>query len=87
MSARPRSPRMWILACTVASFKEHPNIMAKIKCPNCGRLREWSTQNPWRPFCSERCRSIDLGEWFNENRVMNDDQGPENSDDVLLDTD
>ncbi len=51
--------------------------MTQIKCPSCGHPHEWSTKNPWRPFCSERCRSIDLGEWFNENRSMSANEGPE----------
>ena len=36
------------------------------KCPNCGKPVQWEASNPWRPFCSERCRLIDLGEWMNE---------------------
>jgi len=31
-------------------------------CPHCGRPAAWEG-NPWRPFCSERCRMIDLGRW------------------------
>lgn len=38
----------------------------RIKCPNCGKITEWSEDNPWRPFCSERCKLIDLGEWASE---------------------
>lgn len=38
----------------------------KVKCPTCGKAVEWSEKNPWRPFCSERCKLIDLGEWANE---------------------
>lgn len=37
-------------------------------CPTCGRLLVWDPNNPHRPFCSERCRLIDLGEWFSEER-------------------
>jgi endogenous inhibitor of DNA gyrase (YacG/DUF329 family) len=37
-------------------------------CPTCGRLLAWDPRNPYRPFCSERCRLIDLGEWFGEER-------------------
>jgi len=37
-----------------------------VKCPTCGKMVEWSTENKWRPFCSERCRLIDLGEWASE---------------------
>jgi len=35
------------------------------RCPRCGTRREW-TDNPWRPFCSERCKLIDLGGWLTE---------------------
>jgi len=38
----------------------------KVKCPTCGKAVVWSEKNPWRPFCSERCKLIDLGEWANE---------------------
>lgn len=34
-----------------------------IKCPTCDKPVEWSEQNPYRPFCSERCKLIDLGGW------------------------
>jgi uncharacterized protein len=34
-------------------------------CPTCGKptVRQ---ENPWRPFCSERCKLIDFGRWTNE---------------------
>lgn len=38
----------------------------EVKCPQCGRLALYSPENPFRPFCSERCRLIDLGEWASE---------------------
>lgn len=38
----------------------------QIKCPQCGRLTLYSSQNPARPFCSERCKLIDLGAWASE---------------------
>ena len=34
-------------------------------CPQCGKPSHW-TDNPSRPFCSERCKLIDLGAWANE---------------------
>ena len=34
-------------------------------CPNCGKPSEWQ-DNPHRPFCSERCKLVDLGKWVNE---------------------
>ena len=39
-----------------------------IPCPTCGRPVEWSDRSPYRPFCSKRCRLIDLGEWLDEDR-------------------
>ncbi len=32
----------------------------------CGKPVAWSPENRWRPFCSERCKLIDLGEWASE---------------------
>ena len=37
-----------------------------VKCPTCGALVEWGPQSPHRPFCSERCRLIDLGAWASD---------------------
>lgn len=37
-----------------------------VKCPNCGKEVEWRTENRYRPFCSARCRQIDLGAWASE---------------------
>lgn len=37
-----------------------------VNCPTCGKPVEWVGEQPWRPFCSERCRLIDLGEWADE---------------------
>ena len=38
----------------------------KVKCPQCGLLTLYSKENSFRPFCSERCRLIDLGEWASD---------------------
>jgi endogenous inhibitor of DNA gyrase (YacG/DUF329 family) len=43
---------------------------ATVKCPGCGRSLEWSAANPWRPFCSERCKLIDLGAWIKEEHAI-----------------
>lgn len=37
-----------------------------VACPTCGAAAAYDPANPWRPFCSERCRSIDLGAWASE---------------------
>ena len=40
----------------------------KVPCPNCGAPVPWADASRWRPFCSERCKMVDLGEWFEESR-------------------
>lgn len=40
--------------------------MAKVNCPTCGKPVEWNEKNPFRPFCCERCKSIDLGAWASD---------------------
>lgn len=37
-----------------------------VKCPTCGGEVRWIKDNSHRPFCSERCKKIDLGAWANE---------------------
>lgn len=37
-----------------------------VRCPNCGAVTEYSPDNKFRPFCSERCSIIDLGAWAEE---------------------
>ncbi|HTH50815.1 MAG TPA: DNA gyrase inhibitor YacG [Pyrinomonadaceae bacterium] len=37
----------------------------KVRCPRCGREAEF-TGNEYRPFCSERCKLLDLGAWADE---------------------
>lgn len=41
----------------------------EVSCPHCGRHYEWHG-NPFRPFCSERCKLIDLGDWLGEKHAI-----------------
>lgn len=41
-----------------------------VTCPTCGRCHAWDPDHRWRPFCSERCKLIDLGEWMSERRAI-----------------
>ena len=43
-----------------------------VSCPRCGKSVVWGPASPWRPFCSERCRLIDLGDWLDENHRIVD---------------
>lgn len=40
----------------------------QVNCPTCRKLIVWSSENPHRPFCCERCKLIDLGEWAAEDK-------------------
>lgn len=44
--------------------------MTTVICPTCKRSSEYSPTNKWRPFCSERCKLIDLGEWASEKHAI-----------------
>ncbi|MBQ0133105.1 MAG: DNA gyrase inhibitor YacG [Comamonas sp.] len=37
-----------------------------VKCPTCGGPSLFAPTNAWRPFCSQRCKNIDLGAWASE---------------------
>ena len=38
----------------------------QVNCPRCQSAVKWSSESPFRPFCSERCQWIDLGRWLTE---------------------
>lgn len=44
--------------------------MLEVACPHCGKPVPWSPESKWRPFCSKRCRLIDLGQWFGEEHAI-----------------
>lgn len=41
----------------------------RVKCPQCGREVEYEG-NEFRPFCSERCKTLDLGAWADEEYTL-----------------
>jgi endogenous inhibitor of DNA gyrase (YacG/DUF329 family) len=41
-----------------------------VKCPTCEKAVAWVLSSKFRPFCSDRCRLIDLGEWADGNRYI-----------------
>lgn len=47
-------------------MKESPAKPRTVVCPTCGAQAPWTAENRWRPFCSERCKLIDLGQWATE---------------------
>jgi uncharacterized protein len=56
------------------------NSVIQLQCPTCKKNILWNNDFPFRPFCSDRCRLIDLGEWASENhRIAGDSMKGVNS--------
>jgi len=53
-----------------------PRIIA---CPACGKATAFAPSNRWRPFCSERCRTTDLGAWATESYRVPAEPGEDES--------
>lgn len=53
---------------------ERPKL---VTCPTCGGDSVFAPSNPFRPFCSERCKNIDLGAWASESFRMPANPPPE----------
>jgi len=49
------------------SHADEPPI---VKCPTCKRSVPWSPEQEFKPFCCERCKLIDLGEWVMEEKKI-----------------
>lgn len=43
-----------------------PENVPLVSCPNCGAEVRWEARSKYRPFCSERCKLTDLGQWAAE---------------------
>jgi endogenous inhibitor of DNA gyrase (YacG/DUF329 family) len=52
-----------------------------VTCPTCKKKAHYHPDKPHRPFCSERCRLIDLGEWADEgHRILGQPSPPDYND-------
>jgi hypothetical protein len=58
-------------------------MTAEVNCPNCGKNVVWDASQKWKPFCSERCKLIDLGEWASESHRIAGEPVYSPSDDSL----
>jgi uncharacterized protein len=56
-------------------------MVREIECPVCGKRVAWTPESRWRPFCSERCKLIDLGDWAAERHVIRGAEGTESGED------
>lgn len=54
-----------------------------VTCPTCGARTAYDPTNPYRPFCSQRCKMIDLGQWASENYRIPETQPKEEPPDEL----
>ncbi|MGB4813199.1 MAG: DNA gyrase inhibitor YacG [Methylophilaceae bacterium] len=54
-----------------------------VACPQCKNLSEYSAGNAFRPFCSERCKLIDLGVWATEGYAIPEAIKPEDLTDEI----
>jgi len=60
------------------STKQESSAVRKVPCPTCRQPAVFAPANRWRPFCSERCRSADLGAWASESyRMPVESPGPD----------
>ena len=48
----------------------------QVKCPTCRKTGDWFA-TPFGPFCSKRCRLIDLGKWLNSEHAISEPLRPE----------
>jgi endogenous inhibitor of DNA gyrase (YacG/DUF329 family) len=49
---------------------------AQVKCPTCKKRGDWFAGS-YGPFCSQRCRLVDLGKWFGEEHAISEPLRPE----------
>ncbi|OOF66964.1 DNA gyrase inhibitor YacG [Rodentibacter sp. Ppn85] len=62
-----------------------PEEIIEVPCPICQKAVSWTTESPYRPFCSKRCQLIDLGEWAAEEKAIPSDTADFTSDPNLSD--
>lgn len=61
-------------------MEKQSNKSAVVNCPNCGELVTWEKSSLYRPFCSERCKLLDLGSWAtNAYRVPDNEESQQDN--------
>lgn len=59
-----------------AEFAGDMASVREIKCPTCKKVGGWFA-GPFGPFCSKRCKLVDLGKWFSEENAITEPLRPE----------
>lgn len=52
------------------------SVPKRIKCPTCKKTGDWFATD-FGPFCSKRCKLIDLGKWLGEENRISEPLRPE----------
>ncbi|AXK38393.1 DNA gyrase inhibitor YacG [Crenobacter cavernae] len=58
------------------------STVRSVNCPSCGKAVEWTPESRYRPFCSERCKLIDLGAWATESFRLRAEETELNEEDL-----
>jgi hypothetical protein len=58
----------------MATRADKPRV---VRCPACSGDSIYAPTNPFRPFCSERCKNMDLGAWASESFRVPDETPPD----------
>lgn len=58
-------------------MNDKPLPAKTVACPACGGKSLYASTNAYRPFCSERCKNVDLGAWANEDFRLPADAPPD----------
>ena len=51
-----------------------------VNCPQCGKPVPWTPESKWRPFCSERCKTLDLAAWASDHYRIETPESPDPDD-------
>jgi len=54
----------------LANYQQLSVMPITVQCPQCKKPVEWNQDFPFKPFCSERCKLIDLGDWAAEKHAI-----------------
>lgn len=72
------------LGMDVDKTQDTQSDVLMVSCPYCKKRIPYSKDNPFRPFCSERCKMLDLGAWANEERTVKGNEVNQDEDADLL---
>ncbi len=67
----------------VVRYSPFTKMVTIVKCPQCQKAVNWDISAEWKPFCSKRCKLIDLGDWAEGNhKIAGESAGNNDSEDI-----